>query len=264
MSKIESFQSGAATIGYRCEGEGPALVLVHGTGGDGAANWDLVVPHLEGRRILRPDYAGSGLTEDPATTLTLDHLADQVLAAMEHSGFETCDLAGFSLGAAVAVRIAARDPGRIENLILLGGFATGADPRSRLQFDLWIELAERDRHTLARLLLLTGFSADHVAKMDNLDEVISQMVEFTNWEGMIRQVKLDREIDVSADLAAVTARTLVLGNRLDQMVPPAASVELAAGIPGAQLGWIDGPHLSPMECPEEVAAAINGFLDGSE
>ncbi|TYC54142.1 alpha/beta hydrolase [Rhodobacterales bacterium] len=261
MSKIEHFQSGKATIGYRDEGEGPALVLVHGTGGDGAANWDLVVPHIKGRRILRPDYAGSGLTEDTTRTLTLDHLADQVLAAMDHAGIETCDLAGFSLGAAVAVRIAARNPGRIENLILLGGFASGADPRSRLQFDLWIELAERDRQTLARLLLLTGFSADHVAKMENLDEVVSQMVEFTNWEGMVRQAKLDSEIDVSADLASVTGRTLVLGNRQDQMVPPSASEELAAGIADARLGWIDGPHLSPMECPAEVAAAVSAFLD---
>ncbi|APZ51316.1 alpha/beta fold hydrolase [Salipiger abyssi] len=263
MSKIEYVQADGARIGYRDDGDGPALVLVHGTGGDGEDNWGEVLRGLPGRRILRSDYAGSGLTEDATERLTLDRLADQVLAAADHAGVETFDLAGFSLGAAVALRIAARHPDRVRRLVSLGGFVTGGDPRSRLQFDHWVELAGRDREALARLILLTGFSADFVAGMGDLDAVVAQMVEVTHWEGMARQAMLDKIVDVSADLAAIRAPTLVLGNRHDQMVPPSASVALAAGIAGARLGWIDGPHLSPMECPEAVAAAIAGFLGAS-
>ncbi|WP_172329429.1 alpha/beta fold hydrolase [Mangrovicoccus sp. HB161399] len=257
---IHHVPAGAASVGYRDHGRGPALVLVHGTGGDGEANWAGVAAQLPGRRILRPDYAGSGLTRDAGGALTLDMLAAQVLAAADHAGAETFDLAGFSLGAAVAVRIAARQPVRVRSLVALGGFATGTDPRSRMQFDHWIELAGRDRAALARLLLLTGFSADFVAGMADIGEVLRGMEATTDWDGMARQARLDRELDISGDLADVRARTLVLGNRSDQMVPPSASAALAAGIPGARLGWIDGPHLSPMECPGAVAAAISGFL----
>ena len=116
MTKIEYFNHCNAAIGYRDKGEGPALVLIHGTGGDGEANWSGVAESLSGRRILRPDYAGSGLTKDPASHLTLDHIADQVLAAVNHAGVATFDLAGFSLGAAVAIRIAARHPERVTSL----------------------------------------------------------------------------------------------------------------------------------------------------
>lgn len=260
MTSIKHVEHGAATIGYRDEGQGPALVLIHGTGGDGEANWGGVVEHLPGRRIIRPDYAGSGLTSDPATRLTLDHVADQVLAAVDHAGVDTFDLAGFSLGAAVAIRIAARHPGRINRLVSLGGFASGGDPRSVMMFDHWIELAQRDPGILARLMLLTGFSPDFVAGMGDLDAAVVTMVDTMNWSGVALQAELDKAIDITADLEAVSAPTLVLGNRRDQMVAPSASIALANGIAGARLDWIDGPHLSPMEMPEAVAAALTGFL----
>uniref|UniRef100_UPI003BA8EC1D alpha/beta fold hydrolase n=1 Tax=Stappia sp. TaxID=1870903 RepID=UPI003BA8EC1D len=261
MSKTEYVQLGDAQVGYRDSGGGAPLVLVHGTGGDGEANWGEVIRHLPGRRILRPDYAGSGLTTDLSGRLTLDRLAGQVLATADHAGVETFDLVGFSLGAAVAVRMASRHPDRVRHLVSLGGFVTGVDPRSRLQFDHWIDLVARDREALARLILLTGFSADFVATMGDLEAVVEQMVASTNWDGMARQAVLDREIDISADLADVRAPTLVLGNRHDQMVLPSASIALANGVAGSRLGWIEGPHLSPMECPVEVASAIRTFLE---
>ena len=37
-------------VGYRREGKGPALVFVHGTGGDGAANWAAGVHRLRRNR----------------------------------------------------------------------------------------------------------------------------------------------------------------------------------------------------------------------
>lgn len=261
MSKIAHFQWNDARIGYREDGEGPALILVHGTGGDGEANWGGVLPHLPGRRVLRPDYAGSGLTEDPVERLSLDRLADQVLAAADHAGMERFDLAGFSLGAAVSVRIAARQPGRVRSLTAVGGFVSGRDPRSRMQFEHWIDLSRRDPPALARLMLLTGFGADQVAAMDAVETAVSDMVATMNWEGIARQAAVDLEVDLTGDLAAICLPTLVLGNGRDQMVPPAASSALAAGIEGAVLDWIDGPHLSPMEMPAIVGARIAMFLD---
>lgn len=93
-----------ARIGYRDDGAGPALVLLHGTGGDGDANWSGVLAGLDGRRVIRPDYAGSGLTTDDTAPLSVDRLAAQVLAAVDHAGVDGFDLVGFSLGAALARR----------------------------------------------------------------------------------------------------------------------------------------------------------------
>jgi len=260
MSKIEHLQHDGARVGYRDDGEGRPLVLVHGTGGDGEVNFSGVMPYLSARRVIRPDYAGAGLTDDPAKALTLDRLAGQVLAAVDHAGVESFDLLGFSLGAAVAARLAARQPDRIERLVLVGGFVTGADPRSQMQFRHWADLARRDPASLARLMLLTGFSRAFLAGIDDMESVVAEMVASSNWQGIARQAELDLQVDVSSDLADIRAHTLVLGNQQDQMVDPKASIALADGIGRTTLDWIDGPHLALMETPKPIAELLTRFF----
>jgi 3-oxoadipate enol-lactonase len=260
MSKTEKFNHDGAVIGYREDGSGRPILLIHGTGGDGAANFDGLMPYLADRRVLRPDYAGSGLTQDPTGVLTLDRLVAQVIGAADHAGFGTFDLVGFSLGAAVATRLAALHPERVERLVLIGGFITGAEPRSQLQFQHWAHLARTDPDALARLMLLTGFSRDFLSGIGDLEAVVIEMVAGSNWDGIARQSELDLRVDVSGDLGAVRAHTLVIGNRFDQMVDPAASEALANGIEGAVLAWVEGPHLALMETPEAVGNLIQGHL----
>lgn len=260
MSKIEYLQHDSTRIGYREDGEGQPLVLVHGTGGDGDANFSGLMPYLSDRRIIRPDYAGARLTDDPVEDLTLDRLAGQVLAAADHAGVETFDLLGFSLGAAVATRLAAQQPDRVERLVLVGGFVCGDDPRSQLQFRHWADLARRDPASLARLMLLTGFSHAFLAGIGDMGSVVAEMVASSNWSGIARQAELDLQVDVSGDLADVRAHTLVLGNQHDQMVDPKASIALADGIGCATLDWIDGPHLALMETPKPVADLVTRYF----
>ncbi|WP_237220269.1 alpha/beta fold hydrolase [Salipiger sp. CCB-MM3] len=179
---------------------------------------------------------------------------------MDHGGAETFDLLGFSLGAAVATRLAALHPDRVERLILVGGFVSGHDPRSQLQFRHWADLAKRDPASLARLMLLTGFSHAFLAGIGDVESVVADMVASSNWQGIGRQAELDFQVDVSQDLANVRAHTLVLGNRYDQMVDPRAAIKLANGISGATLEWIEGPHLALMEAPMSVADLVTQHL----
>lgn len=260
MSKIEKFNHDSAVIGYREDGSGRPIMLIHGTGGDGAANFDGLMPYLSDKRVLRPDYAGSGLTEDPTGVLTLDHLVAQIVAAADHARLGVFDLVGFSLGSAVATRLAAHHPDRVEKLVLIGGFISGSDPRSQLQFQHWAHLARTAPDALARLMLLTGFSHDFLSKVDDFEAVVSNMVEAGNWEGLAKQAELDLKVDISGDLGSVNAGTLVVGNRYDQMVDPAASKAIADGIDGALLSWIEGPHLALMETPDAAGALIQRHL----
>ena len=260
MSRIERFNHNGAVLGYRADGAGRPIVLVHGTGGDGAANFEGLMPYLADRFVLRPDYAGSGMTEDPTEVLTLDHLVAQVIAAADHAGLDAFDLLGFSLGSAVAIRLAAVHPDRVDKLVLIGGFISGSDPRSQLQFEHWAHLARTAPDALARLMLLTGFSHDYLSAAGDLNAVLDDMDAGSNWEGIARQAELDLKVDVSSDLGLVKARTLVVGNRYDQMVDPAASKMLADGIEGAALAWIEGPHLALMEIPNVVGILLQNHL----
>jgi 3-oxoadipate enol-lactonase len=254
---------GEAKVAYRVEGKGPGLVLVHGTGGNSETNWAQVVGRLSDRwTVVRPDYAGSGETIDDGAPLRIDALAAQVVAAAQAAGTVPFDLVGFSLGAAVATKIAADHPDKIRSVVLLAGFASGDDPRFKLQFRLWRELIDSDGEALARIVLLTGFSPAFLSGLGDeaIETAVQEIVAGNNWPGMARQVDLDLAADVRAEAARIMRPTLVIGCTHDHMVPSAHAKELARLIPGATYAELDSGHLAPLEKPAELLDLIEPFL----
>ncbi len=88
------------------------LVLVHGTSGSTAAHYGQIFPMLATRtRVISADWSPLA---DPSAPLTVEALADQVMAAVNDAiGEEPFDLVGYSLGAAVAEHIAATQGERV-------------------------------------------------------------------------------------------------------------------------------------------------------
>lgn len=82
-------------------------------------------------------------------------------------------------------------------------------------------------------------------------------------ERFVRQQRaiLDRS-DASVDLYEIRCPTLVLVGAADRITPPMLAREIADGIEGARLEAIPHcGHLSPLERPQAVAAALAGWLD---
>jgi pimeloyl-ACP methyl ester carboxylesterase len=116
-------------------GEGAPLVLLHGFT-DTWRTWELVLPALERRHdVLAPTLPGHA-GGPPVTDLDAGTIADGVARAMDEAGFDTAHIAGNSLGAHVALQLAAR--GRARSVVALapaGGWAEGDDSfRETLQY----------------------------------------------------------------------------------------------------------------------------------
>ena len=254
---------GDAIVAYEVDGDGPGLVLVHGTGGDGRTHWDLVASALRtGRTVVRPTLSGSPGTTDGGGPLTLDALAAQVVAAADDAGLAAFDLVGYSLGAAVAARLAASVPERVRRLVLVAGFASADDARARLEFGLWRSLIRTDHDAAARLFMLTGFSPAFLVAMgeEQVEAAVRVGVEGDDWDGMLRQVDLDAVVDVRADLARITAPTLSIGCTHDAMVGASHARAVAALVPGASYAEVDAGHLVVFEAPQALAAELDAFL----
>lgn len=240
----------------------PDLLLIHGTGGTAETNWGHLIDALrDGRRAIAPNYAGSGATTDHGGQLELDQLVAQVAGAAAHAGSEQYDVVGFSLGAVVAAQLAADHPERIRRLVLIAGWGTSDDGRAQLQFDLWLRLHEHSREALAELLTLTGFSSPFIARRP--PEVVRKMVAqtlATMPPGIGRQAELDQRIDINASLERIQASTLVIGCRDDVMVPVQNPRGLVAPIRWSDYVEIASGHLVIFEQPDELTAAITGFL----
>lgn len=242
-------------------GTGPGLLLAHGGGGGVAANFGALIDDLATTHtVVGVDYPGSGGTPRSTTPLTLDQLADELVAAGEDAGLSRFTVLGYSLGTAVAVRAATRHPDRVAGLVLTAGF-TRPNNRMRLAVAVWRALLDADRTLLARFLTLVATGEEHLEGQNpgELADAVKALAEFIP-AGSPEQVDLVDSVDTRAELAGIRVPTLVIAAALDLLAPPALSRELAAGIPGARLVEIDAGHLVGVEAPGEWLAAIRSFL----
>lgn len=111
-------------ISYDAGGDGPAVVLLHGSALSKAIWRGLgYVKGLEGFTVVRVDLRGhgrSGKPADPEAYRMALHTSD-VLAVLDAEGIRRAHLVGYSLGARVAFSLAATAPGRSASLTALGG-----------------------------------------------------------------------------------------------------------------------------------------------
>ncbi|MEU6173665.1 alpha/beta fold hydrolase [Streptantibioticus parmotrematis] len=242
-------------------GSGPGLALAHGAGSSVDGTYGPILEGLAAHHtVVGVDYPGSGDTPRSTTALSLDDLADQLVAAAVAEGLETFALSGYSLGGPVAIRAAARHPERVTALVLTATFPY-RDNRLALATSIWARLAETDRDLLAEYLTMMAMGADALESMP--DEQVRQAVGFTAAsivEGTPEHAELAPRADVRDDLAHVKAPTLVISTTQDWFTSTRLHHQLVDGIPGAELVEIRTGHLPMVERPEEWQRLITDFL----
>jgi pimeloyl-ACP methyl ester carboxylesterase len=114
-----------ARVAYRLHGRGPAVLLVNGTAAL-EAHWGPVIAEFSKHRtVISLDYSGSGDTTDDGSALSLQKLARQVREVARAAGVDRFDLVGHSLGAAIAIHLAASSADLVRSLIAVAGFSWG-------------------------------------------------------------------------------------------------------------------------------------------
>lgn len=100
--------------------ERPTVVFIHGAGHDHSV-WSLQTRYFvsHGWNVLAPDLPGHGSSDGPALA-SIEALADWILALVAELGCRRVMLAGHSMGSLIALEAAARAPGQVTRLALLG------------------------------------------------------------------------------------------------------------------------------------------------
>jgi len=100
-------------------GAEPALVLVHGFT-DTSRSFSLLAPHLAGRRLIMLDLRGHGASS-PGKGFGIADFADDIAALIRHLQLDQPVVVGHSLGAMVAIALAARYKELIGGLVVMAG-----------------------------------------------------------------------------------------------------------------------------------------------
>lgn len=128
---MHTVRSGETTISYTKAGDGPPLVLVHGSLSDHETNWALVRPELE-RRFAVHAVARRGRGQTSKTHGHSVHDEANDIAAVVEAAGEGVTLLGHSYGAVCALAAALRSP-KVERLILYEPPKPSAMPGSMLK-----------------------------------------------------------------------------------------------------------------------------------
>jgi pimeloyl-ACP methyl ester carboxylesterase len=183
---------------------------------------------------------------------------------LREAPFERFAVAGLSMGGYVALEIVRQAAPRVERLALLDTSAR-ADTATQLEKRRGlIALARRGRFIGVTQALLPLFL--HRARLgdDELVSTVKKMAMNIGQEAFIRQeLAIMSRADSLPLLPAITCPTLVLCGRQDALTPLELHEEMARAIPGANLRVIEEcGHLSTLERPEEVSAALVTWLSG--
>ncbi|MGB9776588.1 MAG: alpha/beta fold hydrolase [Anaerolineae bacterium] len=244
-------QIGGQALFYTLSGRGgPALILIHGAGGN-HLHWPAALRRMPGATVYAVDLPGHGRSEGPGRERIEDYAAD-IVRFMDAVGVPRAVLVGHSMGGAIAQMTALTAPERVAGLVLVG---TGA--RLRVAPAILDGILQDARGTLDLITEWAwGPEADPamVARGRQMMARVHPSVVGGDFAACDR-------FDVRERVGEITAPTLVITGSEDRMTPPKFGQWLAEHIPGARFVLVEGAgHMVMLEKPDQVAGAVQAWL----
>lgn len=188
----------------------------------------------------------------------IEAMADATLAAAP----STFALGGFSMGGYVAFEILRRAADRVERLALIDTQATPDSAESTKRRRALLDQTKIGRfHGVQRTLLPQLVHRCHINDAA-ITQPIFDMAQEVGADGFVREQRaiIDRA-DSRHMLVDIDIPTVVIVGRQDQVTPLPRSEEMAADIANSRLIVLEEcGHMSPLEKPAEVTAALRRWL----
>jgi 3-oxoadipate enol-lactonase len=248
---------------YDVRGKGPAVVFLHAFPLDHTM-WDEQASALERtHQVIRFDARGFGATPPGEGLLTMERIADDAVALMDHLEVPRAVVCGLSMGGYAALAFVRRHPDRLRGLVLAD---TRATPDTEEGRRTRAEQADRVRKegppAIADAFLPKLVGATTHKERPQVVARVREMILRASPRGIADALAgLAARADSRSTLREIRVPTLVVCGDEDVLTPPADSEALQAGIAGSRLAMIPrAGHLSNLEAPAEFGAALKEFL----
>jgi 3-oxoadipate enol-lactonase len=234
---------------------GPVVVLSNSLGSTHRM-WDAQMDVLNERfTVVRYDTRGHGGSPVPDGPYAIDDLADDLLALLDRLDIGRAHVVGLSLGGMTAMRLAARNPERVDRLALL---CTGAQlPPAQAWLDRAAAVRSGGTATVANAVVQRWFSPGYRGDLAGWEA----MVAATPAEGYAGCCEAIAKLDLRKQISAITAPTLAVAGVDDPATPPPVLEQIVDAIPGARLMVVEAAaHLANAEQPDVINPALIAHL----
>lgn len=240
-------------LAYERAGRGTPLVLLHGYPLDHTI-WEAIVPLLQDDfDLILPDLRGFGQSTAPEKPYTLEEMAEDIAALLDHLAIPRSALAGHSMGGYVALAFARLYPQRLSGLALVASQAAADTPERRAGRYQTIEAIQRQGvEEVARTM------SERLTANTELVPRLRDLIRQQRPVGLIGALRAMAErLDATAWLASLSCPLVLIHGQADGLIPVERAREIQTLVPQATLVEIPAvAHMPMLEAPEMTAEAL--------
>jgi pimeloyl-ACP methyl ester carboxylesterase len=256
-------------IYYEDQGQGEALVLITGIGGD-STQWFRQVPAFSSEyRVIAIDNRGAGRSDKPDMPYTMEMMAADIAGVLDGINVDTAHVFGISMDGMIAQRFALDYPKRVQTLIL-GATTCGGLHWTKgtldAAFKAWMA-SDHLRNLTPKEIFLEGLTFGYSQTfIDNNPAIMEQYYKATidypaPPHGFARQQQAIDGHDTYDRLPEIKVPALVIAGDSDRLISVENSRLLASMIPNAELVLLkNAGHGFFVEVAEEVNKIVLSFL----
>ncbi|WP_406165689.1 alpha/beta fold hydrolase [Streptomyces sp. NBC_00996] len=236
------------------DGDGVPLVFIHGWTAN-RHRWDHQLAHFSPkRRVIRLDLRGHGESSG-AGVRTIEELARDVLALLDHLKVERFVLVGHSMGGMISQTIALSHPERVERMALVNSISRMTYSRGRgllmgvstlVPFKLFVA-------TNIQRAFAPGYPREEIREYVRASADTPREVVMTLYGAM-------RAFDVLDRIGEIRTPTLLVHGYHDIQLPVSQMLRMAKAYPDAVVRIVDAGHELPVEKPAELTSALDRFV----
>jgi aminoacrylate hydrolase len=242
--------------------DAPPVILSPGLGGS-AAYW---APNLaalaENHRVILYDHRGTGRSDrELRFDVSVDHMADDVLALMDGLSIARATLVGHAAGGVIGLSIGLRFPARLAGLVAVNAWPA-PDPHFLRCFEARLALLRVGVRAFVRaqpiFLYPARWSSENEARIEA--EEVAQVEHFQGQPNVEARIAALAAFDVDARLGDIATPTLLVAAEDDMLVPASCSERLEAGLRDATLARMTGGHACNVTRPEQFDEILRTWL----
>ncbi len=248
-------------------GQGPPLVIAPAYGATTRTYRGLLPNLTQTHRVLLYDLRGMGQSDDLADHTTIESMADDLAAVLDHFGVDRASVLGLSMGAIIAQMFAVRHRQRLDRLVLVTPPVRRHRHGDAINGMLADLMEGCDPGRFLRHMLYLALSPDFVNRHSRVVEQIMDGIEVNRRDGetLRRILRGVPAFEGAPGISAMDAPTLIIAGELDLLTPPSQARALHAELPNSKLIVMEGVSHTPfIERTHDTFAAVRAFLTDCE